>query len=68
MPRYVAGTHFGVVTCDGVELDRVEEVDTDLGFAVVHLADENGRVVSCGDGIKRRLVIGKMAFYPRFSS
>ena len=68
MPRYSAKNgDRGVAFCDGKALDMCEEVDTDLGFAVVVETDEKGALVMEGGKLKRRLVLGRMEYHATFA-
>ena len=69
MLRYVSGKDFGTVLCNGEELKYVVEVDTDIGFAIVQVMNEDGSLAFHIDEdgnprIEHIVVTGDMTFIP----
>jgi hypothetical protein len=64
MTRFNAGTDFGDVLCNGVELQDVVECDDNLGFAVVYARDADDQPVLDLETqrLRLRLVVGRIQF------
>lgn len=60
--RYAGGQHQGKCFINGVETDGVTECDTELGFAIVRVRNEQGEAIIEGGKWKRKLLVGEVVF------